>query len=629
MKNLLLSLSALLICSSAFAQLRVTPNGTTSTDSYIYVSDEVLFVEGEIFLTENTNDPTTVASIYLRDEAQLIQGTTASDNRGSGSISIFQESNSDSYDYNYWCSPVGVPAGGPGNMAFGTSRLFDQVSDTESTLALTTSGFNGTASPLRISRRWLYRWNPNSQRWLWNSTNDIVGAGRGFIMKGTEETIHGDPFNDPNTQRYDFRGRPNNGTMQLPVQVGVPFTDGIIYNYTLAGNPYPSALNLYDVFNDPDNTEIDSFKFWDEDRSVNSHLYVNNKGGYGTWLPGASDTDPGLYTAPTFLSYDNSGVPTGGSTGTGASFERLNAPVGQGFMIMADNIGDGFVYIRNSHRRYIKEGAGNNSQFRNPNGTSNSDASSTAAGGGTTNNATQIPHMRLQTFFGDNTHMRDMILAFRPESTDGYDRGMDATHPMDGDISEAYFKIGESADTYKNLVIQTVPFAGDKQVPISFALEEETKFYVTIVDETNAPYSYAYLFDSERGTYQEITNGELAVQLLPAGTYESRFFITFRGDFNDRNQDPLVDAQNELKEAVEFFQNNRVATLEVNNPEGYDVKSVNIFDMAGKLVLSQENLGTQKNMAFPTANFSDGVYLVKLTTVDNFAIDYKINVFNK
>jgi len=626
MKNLLLSLALLLVGSSISAQLYVAPNTTSSTDSYIYVDDEVLYVEQDINLVENAYDGTTEASIYLRNDAQLMQGGTTSTNTGTGFISIFQESSADAYDYTYWCSPISNTVG-TGNKWFSKGMFYDEVTLTDSNQALTTIADNGSSTPLTISTRWFFKWAPSVQRW--HSAMAGVPPGYGFIMKGTDVTVHSDPFADPNIQRYDFRGRPNNGDITLPIQVGVPFTDGLTYNYTLAGNPYPSALNLYDVFYDADNIEIDSFKFWDEDRSINSHYYIDNKGGYGTWLPGVDANDPGLYTVPTFLNYDNSGNPSGGSTGNGASFERLNSPVGQGFMIMANVIGDGFITIKNSHRRYAPEGAGNNSQFRNPN---SGDAGSTVVGqGGGTNNANLIPHIRVQTFFGENTHMRDMVLAFRPESTDGYDRGMDATHPMDGAKAEAYFKIGTTTDSYQNLVIQTVPFEISKQVLIAFELEEETKFYVNVADEVNTPFEKAYLYDSVNGTYQEITNGKDAIQLLPAGVYEDRFYITFRGNttIEDRNSDPLVVAQNELTANVDLFQNNKVATLEVSNPEGYDIKSVNIFDMNGKLVLSQENLGTQRRLAFPTANFSDGIYLVKLATTDNFAIDYKITVFNK
>ena len=51
--------------------------------------------------------------------------------------------------------------------------------------------------------------------------------------------------------------------------------------------------------------------------------------------------------------------------------------------------------------------------------------------------------------------------------------------------------------------------------------------------------------------------------------------------------------------------------------------------MSGKLVISEKNIGTVSNFSFSTANLSDGVYLVKLTTIDNVDIDYKITIYNK
>jgi hypothetical protein len=624
MKILLLSLAMLTTTANVFAQLYVTPNG--ATDSYIYVDNEVLFVEQDIELDEN-NSGTTEASIYLRNDAQLIQGTTSSTNSGDGYISVLQDSNSDSYDYNFWCSPVGVSTS-TGNRSFGLPRVNDLMTNTDSNLALTTLGYNGSSSPLTISTRWFYRWNPITQRWVYNGgTGNVVPPGYGFIMKGTDVTLNINPLTDPQNQLYDFRGRPNNGDMTLSIQFGVAAFDGIAYDYTLAGNPYPSALNLYDVFNDPDNIEIIQFHYWDEDRSINSHYYIDNKGGYGTYLPGGNDTAPGIYVVPTFLNYASSGIPSGGSTGIGSSFQRLNAPIGQGFMIKVDRIGDGFVTIKNSHRRYMPEGAGNNSEFRNP--ISNGDPSTTAGDNGGDLNLNSEPQIRVHTYFGENSHMRDMVLLFNPESTDWFDRGMDAVHPMDGAVAEAYFKIGDNPDEYMNLVIQTVPFEPYKQVPIAFTLEEEMKFEVKVVEQINTPFGKAYLYDSSNGSYQEITAGEDAVLLLPSGTYEDRFYITFRGDYQDRNSDPLTTAQNELAENVDFFQNNPIAQLEISNPEGYNIRSVAIFDMSGKLILIQENLGTQSRLSFPTTNFSDGIYLVKLSTVDNLTLDYKITVFNK
>ena len=47
------------------------------------------------------------SGIYLRDDAQLIQGASQStSNQGTGFISVYQDSNSDSYDYNFWSAPI-------------------------------------------------------------------------------------------------------------------------------------------------------------------------------------------------------------------------------------------------------------------------------------------------------------------------------------------------------------------------------------------------------------------------------------------------------------------------------------------------------------------------------------------
>ncbi len=185
MKSLLLSAIVLLMSYSAMAQLYVTPNGTTSTDSYVYVSDEILFVEQDVNLVANANDPTTEASIYLRDEAQLIQGATASANSGTGFISVYQDSNSDSYDYNFWASPVGNQAlAGSGNVNFGVLNFYDVNTVTDSDQTLVTAGYNGSPSPnLTISRRWLYK-RPAGAGYQSIYSNYAVPAGIGFTMKG-------------------------------------------------------------------------------------------------------------------------------------------------------------------------------------------------------------------------------------------------------------------------------------------------------------------------------------------------------------------------------------------------------------------------------------------------------------
>lgn len=642
MRNLVLLFALIFSTFQIYGQLYVTPNG--SDDSYVFVKDQVLYVEQEINLVAN-NTGTTEASIYLRDEAQLLQGTTGnSANTGTGTISIYQDSNSDSYDYNFWASPVGMMTG-TGNQNAGLARLNDSLSYTNSTPALITGSFNGSSSPLTISRRWIYRFIPSTQSWSFVGPNNTIPPGYGFTMKGTDVTVHGDPWVDPNNQRYDFRGRPNDGNITMPVETtGVTWDDGTAYHFTLTGNPYPSSLDMYAFFDDADNVEIDAIRYWDEDRSINSHLHTANKGGYATWIPGGGDpyVTGGQYTVATFMNYTSAGIPT---TPTGAyseSVPRLYAPVGQGFMVrsvVGGNGGDGNIIFKNSHRVYQKEGS--SSEFRimenGKDGQRNNSISMELPNGGGTAMNNYVPRLRIHAMFGEEiTHFRDMLLMFDDTATDGYDRGLDASHPMDGVFAEAYFpiRIGEEQD-YKDFVMQTVPFDDPrKKVPIAFKLTEQNLIRVTAALDVNTPFEKAYLYDSSNNSYQEITNDRKASVLLDAGTYEDRFFITFRGVVGDDSDtgftdDILTDATDQLRGNVQVVQNNTQTQLEVNNPDLYNIAQLNMFDMAGRLVMTQNNVGNEGRYAFPTSTLSDGVYMVMITTRENIQASYKVSVINK
>ena len=90
-----------------------------------------------------------------------------------------------------------------------------------------------------------------------------------------------------------------------------------------------------------------------------------------------------------------------------------------------------------------------------------------------------------------------------------------------------------------------------------------------------------------------------------------------------------LEEKNTVMEKVTFFQNNPAKQLEVLNPEGYSLKSAAVYDMSGKLVINENNLGDDNKYSFYTGNLSDGVYLVKFTTSSNVIIDYKAIVHNK
>lgn len=619
--NKFLSLLGLFAATSAFAQLTVKQDGDSET--YLYVSDNVLYVADDISVTKSTSgtNETAKAGIYLRDDAQLIQGASQSSaNDGTGFISVYQDSNSDSYDYNFWSTPV-ASADVSNNFALASQIFNPGDSNITAESSAFTGSWNGSGesgidytdrAPLSISTAWLYKFNTTTQSWSYLGSTGTVAPGYGFTMKGTNVTTGGTYNVDTNNQFYEFRGRANSGD----IVVDLASSEGAV---TLAGNPYPSAIDLTAFFNDADNDGISAIMYWDEDRTVNSHYYVDNKGGYGTWIPGIDGE--GQYTVPTFMNYDNVGNATTSTGAYGEDVARRYAPIGQGLILKRDGNGSGTATgnatatFKNSHRVYVKEGA--TSVFRNP---ENNNRSLT----------------RFHVIFDDYSHYRDMVLNYHERATLGFDRGGDAPHPMDGGQKEAYFNIQDDGNGQgqKNLVIQSVPFSMNMSIPIAFKLEQQGRVRIKAAEELNVPYHRVLLLDTQdnmrypiMGESSSIGNGVTAQLTLPAGTYENRFFIVFE---DVPEEDPgHPDERSVVADDFDFVQDNKAKQLEVANPEMYKVDEVNIYDMSGKLVYYAYGLGSASRYSFPTYNFADGVYMVRLVTENDGVVSYKMSVMNR
>ena len=247
MKNLLL-VAALTLGFSAHAQLFVKP--TTTDASYVFVNDTFIYVENDVELESNrtlANGTTEgIPNIALRNNAQLLQGegTVSKINKGTGEISIFQEGTVNNFDYNVWGSPVGISRNGAnspapdgngvfsfkdGSSGFIESVFFLPTSVTISNPALGISGFDGVVSPntLQIANYWLWSYKSGTNYGAWDHITNTgeLDAGYGFTMKGVSGTDAteiateiGQLQNNPgNAQRYDFRGRPNNGDINIEV----------------------------------------------------------------------------------------------------------------------------------------------------------------------------------------------------------------------------------------------------------------------------------------------------------------------------------------------------------------------------------------------------------------------------
>jgi len=474
MKKITLSLIALL----GIPTLMLAQDLYVSPSSYMFVQDEVVFVNDDIQLEA------TDSNIYLREGAQLVQNTD-SKNSDIGELSVYQEQTTGVYEYNYWCSPVGVAdASMTSNMNFDITNLHKPTSpalssDVTTATYGTTGSYQSTATA--IAKYWLWQMQSGGGYANWSHVTDTgnVATGFGFTMKGSPTA----------NNTIDFRGRPNNGTLTIPCSFSGTDSDpnsGLDDQVeTLTGNPYPSAMDLKRFLMHPTNKPLlDSGIYFWEQKAVGSHYLASYEGGYAVYTPGAivpdgdynnplhgNWADNGTYANVAFSAYNNAGNQMGNSGGSSADYknnnERRYAAIGQGFMIRSlDNGGaaaGGNAIIENSMRLYFKEDSttgGNGSIFGR---TSSSTEAKAMSHNGLdyqelVNNPNAIPEIRIHTKIND-TYYRENVLAFRNNTNLSYNKFCDGRNPLVLG-SDTYFIADD-----KKLVIKSIEYDIDTRLP--------------------------------------------------------------------------------------------------------------------------------------------------------------------
>lgn len=590
----------ILVSTKGISQIYFSPN------AYMYVKNEVLYVTQNVNLDANSN-------LYLRNNSQLLQGATGvSTNTGAGKLSVFQEGTSDNFDYNYWCSPVGNASAIAGNEGFGITMLNRPTTSVASSPAiiLPASNSNGTASPFAISARWIYKLinAAGYSQWIHVGGASTIAPGEGFTMKGTSGTDVVDPEgtgvvnNSGSAQRYDFRGKPNDGT--ITITLGAKKS-------TLTGNPYPSALHLNAFLLDPANTATGGVAyFWEQDKTVNSHLIADYKGGYGTFSPMGVGVD-GVYTPATFNSYNGDGSLNTVGSSSGLVIKRKYSPIGQGFIVYA--AANGIATFKNSHRELYKEG-GSLTKFEKQVKEEKKESDKNANEETEEEESTEVPHFKLNTII-NNQFTRQLALAFLPEATDGIDYGIDALN-IDTQLPN---DVGFWLEN-RNYIIQGVNFDVSKKIPLAVKAKTNTtfKFYIPEVINFDAAQKI-YLYDTLDDSYHDIKTAMYEITLAP-GVYADRFKIAFT--------DKTLGTGDVSKNQFLIFQDNPNRVLRASNPNGLSVKSFKLFDMAGKVVLSKKNVGNDFDFAFSTGTLSHGIYIAEFVTDDNEKLTQKIAISN-
>ncbi|MEO8934581.1 MAG: T9SS type A sorting domain-containing protein [Xanthomarina sp.] len=594
-----------------------------SDNSFIYV-DGTAFTSGPnvapLYVTNNVELDGANSYLYLRKEAQLLQNI-ASGNSGTGKLSVIQTGTSNTYMYNYWCSPVGnTMAGDAVNRPFRADNiLYDPIGDTNPALNPITSatptfvpGYDGTptvgTTPQAISHYWLYTFSMGSTVYAdWKRIRHTGEAvpGLGFTMKG----------NSSASQKYDFRGKANNGIIEIPIVNG---------EEVLVGNPYPSAMDARTYIHDINNASlIDSgtLMFWEQDPNSSSHVLVAYRGGYATYTINESGPVVETFAKATFESYNGDGtlntVGPSGPTSTTTKQLRRYIPIGQGFMVKS--VGNGNLRTTNAMRTFQKESGGFSEFFRTTNEVSRETEATSTEAQYNEDGLFIVPEgykrFRLNIDFNE-TYTRQLLQNFHYTATLGEDYGLETLSP-DVLNSDVYWP-----QNGKSLNAQANNFAVDLRIPLVITIANNQPIRFRMFDiqnfDANQP---IYIYDNENGMSINLRETNYEIN-LPQGTYTDRFEITFSA--NALNIDQVVTAED-----LNIYQNNYSAELSIANPKLLKVKQVRLYDVSGKQIFNETNLSPEASYRFSTKNLSQGIYIANITFADNQVVSKKVVISNK
>jgi len=220
--------------------------------------------------------------LVMENNANLIQAGTLNNNIGTG-VTVRRNASMRRLDYVYWSSPV----------------------ESQNLQAF---------SPATLPGRF-YTIDEQTNSFLPADPATSFALAKGYLVRAPNTYTDGpaQPFTG------SFTGRPNNGTIAVPVTA-------LGQGYNLIGNPYPSTVNADLFLADPNNQNIEALYFW-------THL-TNTGGGtnYATYnstgATGAtpSDTDPASPTPNGFIQTGQGFIAKVSSAGNATFANSMRAP---------------------------------------------------------------------------------------------------------------------------------------------------------------------------------------------------------------------------------------------------------------------------------------------------------------
>ena len=525
------------------------------------------------------------------------------DATSTGFIKRDQQGKKNSFNYNYWSSPVSTIQGSLNNVPYTIKNILKDGTNSANPKTITfgsTFDFADSpiSNPIKTTDRWIWSYNSqivsgdelaNYNQWYHVTSNGSLKVGEAFTMKGTGGTA---PLAD--LQNYSFIGKPNSGTINLNLAKD---------NSYLVGNPYPSALDADEFIKDNlkdclgCRASVNSFSgalyFWDHFGISDNHNLAEYEGGYAT------------YTLMGGVVAINNSTLNLNDGANGANIPKRYIPVGQGFFIdgyvdfevtgsqIPTVVDGGPIVFKNNQRAFQKESVPS-SVFMKKRETSKKNT-----------NSKQKIRLGFNSSIGAH---RQILVGSDPNTTTLFDIGYDA--PMyDTNANDMYWEVGDT-----QFVIQGVPdFNANRILPLGIVVANEGEVTIKIDELENVPSSTKiYLHDNQTGMYHDLKNSDFKTA-LSVGDYNNRFSLTFESKTTETALEVVESNSNDG--IIVLFSNNYNTLIIKNNDLDATVNKVSLFDMLGQYITDWEVKDKeQTNIQIPIKNRPSGIYIVKVKT---------------